>query len=217
MKKIKVFFLNRFALNAYITNDFNKALKWYEKIFQISPDEPGLMHNIGLCYFSLNDYKRAEPFLLDDMDTYGETGDRLRTLGDLYYRWKRRVQALMYYNRLKEYQGHAENWLIRRIGILKNEKEADLAFSAADSLEEALVKMKDKQVADATRLLEQGAKQDPSSFQIINNLGVIALKEENDPVKAVAYFEQAEELMPLAMHKANLNKAKSRMNGRRTE
>lgn len=209
MNKIKLFFLNRFALNAYISTDYTKALTYYEKILRGDLRHPGLMHNIGLCYFAMNDYGRAETFLIDEIDSYGETGDRLRTLGDLYYRWEKRAQALMYYKRLEEYLNHCENWLSLRIGILGNEMRTAAAFGAADRLEEALAKMKEGSVEKAQELLEQGMKEDPSSFQIVNNLGVIALKNNNDPAKAVSYFEKALDLMPIPAHTANLRKARS--------
>ena len=125
MNKIKLFFLNRFALNAYISTDYTKALKYYEKILRNNPCHPGLMYNIGLCYFAMKDYARAESFFMDELDRYGETGDRLRTLGDLYYRWKKREQALFFYKQLEEYLNYSENWLKTRIGILENEKDAE--------------------------------------------------------------------------------------------
>ena len=83
------------------------------------------------------------------------------------------------------------------------------AFNAADRLDEALVRMKEGSTDKAQELLELGMQEDPSSFQIFNNLGVIALKEKNNPEKAVTYFERADELMPIPMHKANLAKARS--------
>ena len=209
MNRIRLFFLNRFALNAYISTHYTKAIKYYEKILRSNPDFPGLMHNIGLCCFAMKDYNRAESFLLEDIDSYGETDSRLRTMGDLYYRWGKREQALMYYKRLEEYLNHGEKWLKLRIAILKDEEESVNAFNAADRLDEALVKMREGLADDAKNLLEAGSSEDPSSFQILNNLGVIALKEYNDPEKAVFYFEQADDLMPLPMHKANLKKARS--------
>ncbi len=209
MNKIRLFFLNRFALNAYISTDYVKALGYYEKILRGSPRHPGLMYNTGLCHFAMKDYDRAESFLIDEIDSYGETADRLRTMGDLYYRWGKRGEALMYYRKLEEYLNHRENWLKLRIDILNNEESAASAFKAAEKLDEALVKMREGSPDRARELLEQGLKEDPSSFQIMNNLGVIALKEKKDPEKAVSYFELAEDLMPIPMHKANLQKARS--------
>ncbi len=209
MNKIRLFFLNRFALNAYISTDYTKALKHYEKILRNNPCYPGLMYNISLCYFAKKDYALAESFLMDELDRNGKTGDRLRTMGDLYYRWKKREKALFYYKQLEEYLNHEEEWLRTRIGILENDIDAETAFNAADRLDEALVILKEGSTNKAQELLELGMKEDPSSFQILNNLGVIALKERNDPEKAVTYFERANELMPIPVHKANLEKARS--------
>ncbi len=211
MNRIKLFFFNRFALNAYISQDYPKALFWYEKILNTNTERVGLMHNIGLCHFAMNDYDNAETFLLEELSRYGDTDGRLRTLGDLYYRWKKGDQALVFYRRLHDYLNQDECWLKIRIALLENGAKTQKALCAADRLDEALEKMKCGLADDARNLLELGAEEDPSSFQILNNLGIIALQEDNDAAKAVSFFEQAEKLMPIPMHRANLKKARSIM------
>ena len=206
---MKLFFLNRFAMNSYICQDYQKALRYYDRIRQLNPEEPGAVYNTGLCYLGLKQYAKAENCLLDDIQTQGENQDRLRILGDLYYRWKKRDQAHRYYQRLGEFLGHKEEWLKIRITLLEKDASAQKAFSAADKLDEALEAIAGGESDTARMLLEEGALDDPSSFQILNNLGVIALREAQDAEKAVSCFEMADHLMPLSVHKANLKKARS--------
>ena len=207
MKKLRLFFLNRLALNSYISLNYSKALIYYNKILRLSPKEPGILYNIGLCYFGQKKFSHAETSLLKDLHIEGESPERLRTLGDLYYRWKQPHQARSYYERLAGCLKQEERWLNIRLNLLSSSQKAQLALSAADKLDEALKKMKNKNISRARELLEEGAEDDPSSYQILNNLGVIAMQEEQNSRKAASYFEEANRLMPLPVHQANLRKA----------
>jgi len=209
MKNLRLFFLTRFALNAFISEDYRKALRYFEKIRQISPDYPGISYNMGLCCLGMQEYESAEARLLEDLEEFGESPDRLRILGDLYYRWGRQNRALESYIRLSEITGNddEEGWLMKRIDLLRSDESAEKALAAAAGLDTALIAMKEKDYGKARHLLEEAAEADPSSFQILNNLGVVAMRADRDPERALIYFRKAESLMPLPVHKENIRKA----------
>lgn len=201
----------RRALNAYVEEDYRQARTLFEKVRHRYPNEPGILYNLGLCALGLKKYSEAESFFLADLERYGESPSRLRSLADLYFLARDREKALDFYRRLEGLRGDelAGSWLEKRITLLEDETRSTEAMEAAGLMERALEAAAEKESKRAIQLLEQAAEQDPSSFQIRNNLGVLYMKQEKrESVElALKLFRQADDLMPLPLHKEHIQKA----------
>ena len=84
--------LERFALNSFVSGDFERAEKYFLRLKEDDPDRMGVDHNMGLVKLGLKQFAEAEKFFLRDAELFGESYVRSRTLGDLYYIWGRREQ-----------------------------------------------------------------------------------------------------------------------------
>ena len=216
MKNPVFFIYKRFALNAYVSENYSKALKYFNRIKKGNPNEPGINYNIGLCEMAAGNYEEAETCMLEDLWTFRRSYDRLRTLAELYFLWGRREKALEIYKEFREETGglNEGEWLDMRIAVLESEEKFESAHAAVDKLKKAVELMKSGGMAEAAGLLAEAAKMDPGSYQIRNNLGVIAMKHEDNPAKALEYFRLADRLKPLPVYKANIQRAKKEIEKR---
>ncbi|KAB8153020.1 tetratricopeptide repeat protein [Kordia sp. TARA_039_SRF] len=95
-------------------SNFEKALSYYKKV-EILFNEPNLSikvnsikDNIGLCYFHLQKYTLAEPYLIESVQRYEEFKDTLELIGsygnlaNLYYEQYKDDAAIPYF--LKAYE-----------------------------------------------------------------------------------------------------------------
>jgi tetratricopeptide (TPR) repeat protein len=106
------------AENHRANKDFNKAIEIFEDLIKQYPKLPPALHNIGLCYTSLNNHKEAEKFYLKCLETEPVSIMSINNLAKLYYNTHQFQKALP----------------ILKKSLLKNEDQLDIAEVTATCL-----------------------------------------------------------------------------------
>jgi len=78
-KNIKI---SRLLNKASKQRDLYKAIDLYQKIIDIDPTFPVIYNYIGLCYFELNDYEKAESFFRKSIEKFN---DNFKSKHEIYY------------------------------------------------------------------------------------------------------------------------------------
>ena len=213
MHSIMLFFYNRFAFNALISEEYVKAIKYFKKIKKINPEQKGIDYNLGLCYLGNKDFTNSEVSLLSALNLESNKTELYKTLGDLYYLWGKQDQALTYYCKYREFTNPevAGNWLKIRIDLLKASDDINKISIANQSLEDGIICMKQKSYTKAEQAFNTATTIDPSNYQAFNNLGVLMLRQNNNPEKALYYFNKATVLNPSPIFRANLIRIKKQI------
>ena len=209
MKSLLLFFYNRFALNALVSEDYLKAIKYFAKIKNFAPEQKGINYNLGLAYLGNKDFEKSEDELLTAINTEGGCPEFYKTLGDLFYLSGKQNLALENYKKLQELtdKDSVGMWLSARIIILESAKDMSEIHKANDSLEKGLMFMKRKLYSQAEQAFNEAITLDPSNYQGFNNYGVLQLRQFNNYYKAQEYFEKAVSLNPHPMYLGNLKRA----------
>jgi tetratricopeptide (TPR) repeat protein len=213
MKRIILFFLKRFALNAFIGEDFEKSLKYFERMYSLDPGEPGILYNIALAYLGLADYEKSEQYLLDHVQQEGETREAVRALGDLYYLWGKKEKSLRYYQNYTRMlpDGGYEKMIELRISLLGSLKDADTLVRNHEKFKRSMQAFRLKHYDKAEMLLREVIMFDPSNVHAYNNLGVIMKEHHEDWKEAAELFSHAAMLSSCHMYKSNLKKIELEM------
>ncbi len=213
MHSIKLFFYNRFAFNALVSEEYFKAIKYFTKIKKINPKQKGINYNLGLCYLGNKDFANSEASLLSTLDIESGNTELYKTLGDLYYLWDKQDQALTYYCEYRERTNPKVigNWLKARIALLKASNDMTQIHIANQSLEDGIICMKQKSYKKAEQAFNTATTIDPSNYQAFNNLGVLMLRQYSNLEKALYYFNKATYLNQSPIYRANLIRIKKQI------
>ena len=202
--------LQRFALNSFVSGDFERAERYFRRLKEADPDGMGVDHNMGLVNIGLKRYANAEKYLLRDLNLFGESYLRARTLGDLYYIWGKADKAGKHYSEaLAAEETDSDEVLLRkRIEICaRAETFAEVATSHR-SFEEGVRLQKAGDTAGARAALEGAVRHDPTNFQAWNNLGSILLADLATHADAVRCFSRARAYSALPSIVSNLAEAR---------
>lgn len=204
--------LERFALNSFISGDFTRAEKYFLRLKEDDPDRMGADHNMGLVKLGLKQYADAEKYFLRDVELFGESYVRSRTLGDLYYIWGRREQAGKRYSAaLRQGENNSDEALLReRIAICSDENAFVAVAESHRTFEEGVRVQKTGDVAAAKRSFENAVEKDPTNFQAWNNLGSILMGDSSTYPQAVKCFSRARRYSTLPSIVHNLEEARKR-------
>lgn len=107
-------------------NNFRKAVKYYQKIINNGQfkksgiDESRIIHNLGVCYLHLGEFKNARQFLLEGLKLHRQNKDTAMIIGSymdiggLYYEQYMDKEAIAYYNKAYLLSKNTKNYLIKK-------------------------------------------------------------------------------------------------------
>ncbi|MCL1817334.1 MAG: tetratricopeptide repeat protein [Spirochaetaceae bacterium] len=202
--------LERAALNNLITQKYEKAEAYFRKIAAVEPYRFGLGHNLALVCLAQERFEEAEKYFLAELDRYGDTFVRLKSLGDLYYIWAQPEKCKEYYEKafpLCEHEADKRQ-LQHRIAQCAREPAFANAVKSLAALKLGNKKMTEKDFDGASACLKEAVELDSCNFQAWNNLGAIELNIKKDTAAAVKYFEKAAFYTSLVGIHGNLKKAR---------
>jgi len=200
----------RLALNYMTAGDDRKAEKWYKKLQVMEPESLEVLHNLAAISISLKKFDSAEMYIKREIEIYGESGLRLRILGDLYYFGGSMDKAGRAYGKaltLLQQIGNektTENFLKKRIRICKDKKLYAMAMESGFFLEKGPGLLKKKKFRDALDLYLKAAEYDKTSYMALNSAGTVLLNNIKDYAGARDCFRKALELADIFAIKNNL-------------
>ncbi len=209
----------RNALNNFIVGRYAKAEEYFRKIQSVRPNKSGIGHYIGLVCLAQDRFEEAEQEFKRELDQFGDTFIRLKTLGDLYYMWGKRVECSKYYQHALELcdQVAERKLLEKRVEYTSDEKLFEKAMESYRAVKKGNAFMKEKNYESAYREFERAAKLDPYNFQAWNNMGALELNYKKNPSKALTFFERAVEHTSLPAIHSNLKRAQMDLEKRNKE
>jgi tetratricopeptide (TPR) repeat protein len=200
----------RAALNNLIMQKYLKAEEYFKKIQRIEPHKFGLGHNLALAALALERYDEAEKYFLNELERYGDTFVRFKSLGDLYYIWGKRDECGEYYKKALELCEHEADrrQLMHRIAQCDSDAAFANAMKSYKLLKAGNKKMNVKDFDGAYDLLKEAVTLDPCNFQAWNNLGALEMNIKKNAAESVKYFEKAAMYTSLVGIHGNLKKAR---------
>lgn len=211
MLKLLIPIWERLALNHLVTGEYRKAETYFLRIRKHAPNRPGILHNLGLVELALRKYPESEALFKQDLELYGESWVRLKSLAELYYIWGKREEAETYYGKaLAECEDGREQLLAeKRIAKCREPERFRLAAESYRLFEEGTELMRRKEFDAALEILEQAVSLDETNFQALNNIGVILLEVKQDRDGAESRFRMAAEYTSLPIITGNLSRVRS--------
>ena len=215
MKNLFGFFFIRYweraAMNNFVMGRYAKAEEFFMKIRDVQPEKYGLGHNLGLVALALEKYEEAERYFLREIEKYGETYIRFKSLGDMYYIWGNREKCGEYYKKsldLCEHEGD-RRLLNRRIKVCGDPAAFETAMRSYAELKEGNRKMADKDFDGAYASFQKAAELDPYNFQAMNNLGALEMNHKKDIPASAEFFKKASALTSLQAIHNNYKRAQT--------
>ena len=207
---IQVRFWHRSALNCLVTQKYAKAEEFFRKIQAVEPNRFGLGHNLALAYLAQEKFEEAEKYFLNEIQRYGETFVRFKSLGDMYYIWGKREKCSEYYALALPLCEHKadKSQIEHRIAQCKTEEAFAVAMKSCEYLKQGNKKIEEKEFDAAGELLKKAVELDRCNFQAWNNLGALEMNIKNNVAEAVKYFEKAVQYTSLVGIHGNLKKAR---------
>ncbi|MDR1316675.1 MAG: hypothetical protein LBK13_07360 [Spirochaetales bacterium] len=200
----------RAALNNLVLQKYLKAEEYFRKIEAVQPNRFGLGHSLALVCLAQERFEEAEKYFLNELERYGETFMRFKSLGDLYYIWNRREPCREYYEKalpLCEQEADRRQ-LAHRIALCGSGESFARAMKSLRLLKDGNRKMQEKDFESAYTLLKESAETDVCNFQALNNLGALEMNVKKNIAGAVKYFEKAAYYTSLVGIHGNLKKAR---------
>ncbi len=209
MHKIFEVLYSRFAFRSFSAAHYDKAEYWFEKIAAESSEVPGLRHNLGLVKIALGKYGEAQKLLERDLERYGESYPRLRSLADAHFLAGNGSEAGSFYRKALDTgdSGGDETLIRKRMAICSDEERYAAALRAMSVFQEGADALGDGNYDQAERLFRESIELDPSQYMARNNLGLILLNQRNNPGDAARQFASALEDIRLPFIEKNLASA----------
>jgi tetratricopeptide (TPR) repeat protein len=201
----------RAALNNFVTGQYARAEEFFRKIQAEEPYRFGLGHKLGLVCLAQQRYDEAEKYFLNEIERYGDTFMRFKSLGDLYYMWGKREPCKDYYSRSLALCGEEtdKRQIMHRIAQCANSGSFESAIKSYNLLKGGNTKMADKDYDRAYELFREAVKADACNFQAWNNLGALEMNIKKDIPESIKCFEKAASYTSLRSIHDNLNKARA--------
>jgi len=94
--------------NSYFDiGNFGRAIKYYEKVLTITPDNPNILIDTGVCYFNLSKNDSAILYLNKALSVEPEHKQGLYNLGIIYYNMKNTAKAVTVWKKLIRIHGNS--------------------------------------------------------------------------------------------------------------
>ncbi len=202
----------RFALNSFVSGDFPRAEKYFRLLKEREPDRMGVDHNLGLTKLAQKQYAEAERYFKRDMELFGQTAVRSRTLGDLYYVWGKRKEARKWYaSALEDADDEASTVLLReRIEICATDESFEPIHGSYAAFEEGVRLQRSGDAEGARLALQKAVDLDSTNFQAWNNLGSILMDNDANFSEALVCFRKAREYSSIPAIVNNIEQAEAR-------
>lgn len=206
--------LERFALNAFVGGDFAHAEQYFLRLKQDDPDRLGADHNLGLAQLGQDKFAEAEMSFRRDVQLFGESYLRARTLGDLYYLWGKGSEAAAWYKAaLAQCDEECDATLLRRrIEISASPESLQHAQESYRVFGEGVEAQRNRNFHKARGSFDEAVRLDPTNFHAWNNLGSLYMDQDKDYAQARRCFETARSFSSLPMIVRNLEQARQRCN-----
>lgn len=215
-KKMAGFFWNRFAFNNLVSGNYEKAEKYFRKLYRQDSDRLGVRYNLALSRLAQKDYTEAETLFQEEIQCFGKNTERLKALGDLYWLRGERDAAADYYQQTLEHDpsGSYRHLLNARLTKCRDKTQFANAQEGLKHYEHGDLLLNANDLDQAFEEYLTAADLDDSNFQAFNNLGTILLNHRKQPAEAIPWFEKALALTSLPTLQNNLRKAQDDLAGR---
>ncbi|MDR2588199.1 MAG: tetratricopeptide repeat protein [Spirochaetales bacterium] len=200
----------RAALNNLVMGRYGRAEDYFRKIERLEPNRFGLGHNLGLAALAQERFAEAERYFLSELERYGDTFIRFKSLGDMYYIWGKPGPCKEFYSRALPLCESEEDkrQIMHRISQCAKPASFEAAMKSYALLKEGNAKMGEKDYEAAEASLKAAVKADSCNFQAWNNLGALEMNIKKNIEEAVKLFEKAAFYTSLAGIHGNFRKAK---------
>ncbi len=210
MFRLLILVWQRMAFNSLVSGDYQKAEKYFRRIHRYKSSDGGFEYNMGLIKLAQCDFEEAEVFFKKDLDLYGESFNRSRVMGDLYYIWGQRDKAGDWYKKSIADCTTAvdRNILKMRIQKCNSEKvfndvrKSHISFNMGNQL------VKEKKYEEGLVAFSNAVEQDNTNFQALNNKGSILMNHFHNYRDSLVCFEKALNYSSLPAISINVNKAR---------
>ncbi len=201
-----------------VSGNYDKAEKYFLRIHRYKPSISGFEYNLGLIKLAQSKYDEAELFLKKDISLYGESYNRLRVIGDLYYIWGRREDASVSYKKaFSECESDVDrNILNIRIQKCSSENAFDKVRKSHMLYKKGNHLLKSGKNTEALKAFSDAVEQDGTHFQALNNKGTVLMNTFHKYAEALKCFEQASKLTNLPAIHGNVLKARESLKKSRT-
>lgn len=213
MNRLRRKLLERLALNSFIRGDFAKAEAHFLVLKRAEPDRMGVDHNLGLARLGLKRYGEAERCFRREIELYGDSYLRTKTLGDLYYIWGKRTESAERYRAaLDTCEDARESALLKaRLRLLSSEDSFTQVLKAHETFERAVELQRAGDLEGAKGELRSAVTLDPTNFQAWNNLGSVLTELDANYTEALACFTKAASYSSMPGIAQNLEEAQARL------
>ena len=208
----------RLGFNALVSEQYEKAEKYFLKIRKRTGEALGTNHNLGMVYLACGDFERAETCFLRELEKFGDSYSRSKVLADVYYAVQNAEKSLLYY-RLAEGQAFDEPdlpWVRERIGICENTDRFRDAGTSCALCKQGIRAEQNSDLAGALDYYTKAIQKDPTNVQALNNAGACCERQKNLN-KAGKYFKQAYDLSGLPAIGQNLGKIERAISSQKDE
>jgi len=205
--KIFIYLWRRKALNSFVSNEFEKSLKYFKKIYKKNPNEKGIRYNLGLVSLAMKNFKEAKNYFKENY-LRNQNYINTKALGDVYYLWGKQEKAINYYQKsLKKCKDKRdENFINNRIEICKDDKKFDKSLKSQNYVDKGMDYLNNEKYDKAMDKFKKAAEMDKTNFVAYNNIATIFMNQKNNYEKALEYFEKANSLIYNPVVKQNINK-----------
>ena len=215
MKKLFSFILvpkwERSAMNNFVMGRYAKAEEYFRKIKEVQPNKFALGHNIGLVCLAQERYEEAADAFLLELEKYGETYIRFKSLGDTYYIWGKRDKCSEFYSKALELCEHEgdRKLISRRMTLCADPAAFETAMESLRELKRGNKLMADRDYDGAYDAFQKAVDLDAYNFQAWNNLGALEMNHKKNIPASEKYFKKAAALTSLQAIHNNLKRAES--------
>jgi tetratricopeptide (TPR) repeat protein len=202
MNKVYATFCERFGLNAYVSGDYKKAEKWFQKLEVSEPTSIRVLRNLGVILLAQGRPKEAERYLTKEEKLYGPSFYRHAALADLAYAIGNRKEAAKRYisalNDSECAEGgkavHMSELMERRRLICEDEKSFSATRKAMDLFIEAEKLRESGAFKDSIETFLKSFSLDETNWPALNNAASIYMNSLKQPAEAEPLFERAFEI-----------------------
>lgn len=82
------------ALNSFKKGDYKAAIKDFEELNSMEPDNAGVLNNLGLCYANMEENDKAIEYYLKALQLDSKLVQTYVNLSDVYYKEKKIIDAI---------------------------------------------------------------------------------------------------------------------------
>lgn len=181
------------GLNCLARNQYEQAEQYLRKVYEAEPGVQGSSYNLGVALMGLKRFDESQQFLLGDLEAYGESFVRFRSLGDLHYMWGNPQDAAAWYRKALGYceQEPEERMLKKRIKKCASPESFAHVMKGHEAFDEGNRLIILKRFEEALDQFSLAAEYDSTQYLAMNNIGTLYHMYFKESEKALKMFERA--------------------------